>query len=151
MAKAYQDTAAADEARRYMTAQYVRMERMFDKEKAAKNESYDFITRSGMLEDFNAFRNNPDSLELRKGTTDTPDLRRQLGEAHAEIICLSRKIAELRQQHTEISDRLKASEMRYEAYQEQNAALYLMTDTQNNRITKLMDMLERLTTKQRGQ
>ncbi|MDE6826476.1 MAG: hypothetical protein K2J18_06880 [Paramuribaculum sp.] len=57
----------------------------------------------------------------------------------------------MRQQHTEISGRLKASEMRCEAYQEQNAALYLMTDTQNNRIIKLMDMLERLTTKQRGQ
>lgn len=145
LAKAYQEAEKSNEARIHITGQYVRMERMFDKEKAAKNQAYDFITRSGMLEDFNAFLANPGSLQNSKASKTEPDLRKQLGTAHGEIICLSRKIAELKNQCAEISGKLHASEMKCEHYHEQNAALFLMVDTQNRRIEKLMVMLERLT------
>lgn len=60
---------------------------------------------------------------------------------------LKANLAKANQETEDARNRLGVLQMKCATYQEENAALFLMVDTQNRRITKLIGMLESLTEK----
>lgn len=60
---------------------------------------------------------------------------------------LKTKLAKVNRENEQLRRQIELLQFENANYKEQNAVLFLMTDTQNNRITKLIGMLERLTVK----
>lgn len=55
------------------------------------------------------------------------------------------KVAKANQEAEQLRSKIEVLQLENATYKEQNAALYLMLDTQSNRVTKLINMLEKLT------